>query len=191
MDRKYEQLTIMDVFILGKVLENMKLGRRLMEKLTGRKIRYIVYPKNNIISRRDGTQGIYMEIHIHEEARKVQNVRLFLCGEDKFRFGCPIYRFEDRCKELPQLKLDGGLLQIFVAYTDKLEEQVQDEDVRAFLYYMKNPKDKRTNFVKMLDDEVRRIKMNKLFKKEYEAMQREETEMQQRAYAQARKKGKK
>lgn len=187
MEKKYEQLTIMDAFILSKVLENQRLARHLMEKLTGMKIRHIVYPSRNIVERRDGTKGVYMEIHIRDKERSVCSVQLFLCEKDVFRAGLHVYHFENRCEEIPELTLEGGLHRIFVCLTEDLDKEGEDEEIKALLYYMKDAADRRTNHIKMLDNEVQRVKRNIQFRKEYEELLREETEAQQRAYAQAKR----
>lgn len=191
MNRKFDQLTIMDAFIMEKVLGNVKIGRRFMKHLIGKRIHHIVCPKNNIVKQKDGTTGVFVEIYISGKEKRVINVTLYLCREDKFGRGCPVYCFEEICKEAPDLKPIESAQQIYIVPTDNLEDKQLDEEIKAFLYYIKNPKDKRTNLIKMIDDEVRRIKMNKLFKKEYEEQQREETEKQQRIYAEICKRGKK
>lgn len=191
MEKKYETLTIMDAFMLSKVLMNQRLARHFMEKLTGMKIRHIVYPVKNIVERRDGTKGVYMELHLNDKERSVCSVQLFLCETDLFRAGLPVYHFENRCEEIPELTLDGGLHRIFVCLTEDIEKTEVDEEVKAFLYYMKDSQDKRTNHIKMLDSEVYRVRTNIQFRKEYEAIQREETEAKQKAYAQAKRDGNK
>lgn len=187
MEKKYEQLTIMDAFVLSKVLLNQRLARHFMEKFTGLRIRHIVYPDKNIVERRDGTKGVYMELHLHNKERSVCSVQLFLCEKDLFRAGLSIYHFKNRCEEIPELTLDGGLHRIFICITEDPERGEPDDEVKAFLYYMKDASDKRTNHVKMLDSEVCRVKTNVQFRKEYEAIVREETEARQRAYAEAKR----
>ncbi len=191
MEKKYEQLTVMDAFILSKVLENQRLARHLMEKLTGMKIRHIVYPPKNIVERRDGTKGVYMEMHLHNPERSVCSVQLFLCEKDIFRYGLHVYHFVNRCEEIPVLTLDGGLHRIFVCLSDDLEEEGGDEEIKALLHYMKDAADRRTNHIKMLDSEVRRVRQNIQFRKEYEELIREKTEIQQRVYAETKRGGNK
>lgn len=186
MDRKFEQLTMKDAFVLSKVMGNYKLARRLLEKLAGSKIRNIRHPKNNIVVRSDGTQGIRLEMHVFDEETKVQFVNLFIYTEDVFDGGRGIYRFEEQCVEIPGLTLESGEKRIFVCATPQTAEQEENEDIKAFLYYIMNPRDKRNNFVRMMDDEVRRVLHNSLYKKEYQRLLQEETEESQRIYARSR-----
>lgn len=190
MDRKFEHLTMKDAFMLSKVMGNYKLARRLLEKLTGSKIKNILHPKKNIVMRSDGTKGIRLEIHVFDEKTTVQFVNLFMYTEDIFGGGRGVYRFEEQCLEIPGLTLESGEKQIFVCATIQAAEQEENEDIRAFLFYIMNPTDKRNNFVKMLDDEVRRVRHNSLYKKEYQRLLQEETEENQRIFARNRQWGK-
>lgn len=188
MDKKFNELTISDAFILSKVMENYKVARRLMELLTGEKIVRIVYPKKNIICRKDGRKGICMELHRDDAQRSVQNIQLFFCEEDIFCGGYPIYRFEERCVQLPDIILKEGVVLLFVCVTKEPDKEDKNAGVSALAHYIKDSGDKRNNFIKMLDDEVRRVKSNPVYKKEYEALIRDETEQSQKAYARAVKK---
>lgn len=188
MEHKFEHLTIMDAYIFGKVVKNSKIAKRFMEKLIGKRIHHVVSPKQNSVYRKDGLQGICVEVHMADEQRTVQMVQIYLCAEDIFGHKKGVYRFVSKCEELPELILKECRQEIFVCATVEPENTTLGEDIKAFLEYMKNPKIQRNNLVKMLDDEVRRIKTNALYKKEYAALQREKTERQQRDFAQAYKK---
>lgn len=186
MDRKLEQLTLKDAFMLSKVMKNYKLARRLLETLTGYKIKNILHPKNTIVTRDDGMQGIRLEMHVFDEKTKVQFVNLFIYTEDIFGEGRSVYLFEERCVEIPELTLEHGERRVFVCATSQTAEQEANENVKALLYYIMNPKDKRNNFARMLDDEVRRVQHNSLYKKEYQRLLQEKTEENQRIYARSR-----
>ncbi len=183
MDRGYENLTIQDAFILSKVMANVKTAKRLMELLTGQKIYKIQYEKNNIVECIEGTKGISVELHMANAGQSVWKTELYLATRDVFKEGQAVYRFRERCNEVPRLELPGGVHRIFVCATQETTEMVKDEGMKAFLNYMLNPEEKGSNLVKMLDDEVKRIKANRTYEKEYRQMRYEETEASQREYA--------
>lgn len=183
MDRGYESLTIQDAFILSKVMANVKTAKRLMELLTGQKIYEIQYEKNNIVECVEGTKGISAELHMADAWQSVWKAELYLATQDFFKEGKTVYHFRERCDEVPRLELPGGIHRIFVCATQETVETVKDVGMKAFLNYMLNPVERGSNLVKMLDDEVKRIKANRTYEKEYRQMRYNETEASQRAYA--------
>lgn len=183
MDRGYESLTIQDAFILSKVMANVKTAKRLMELLTGQKIYKIQYDKNNIVECVAGTKGISVELHMADAGQSVWKTELYLVARDIFKEGRAVYHFRERCDGVPRLELPGGIHRIFVCATKESTETVKDEGLKAFLNYMLNPEERGSNLVKMLDDEVKRIKANRTYEKEYRQMRYEETEANQRDFA--------
>ncbi len=183
MDRGYESLTIQDAFILSKVMANVKTAKRLMELLTGQKIYKIQYEKNNIAECVEGIKGISVELHMADAVQSVWKTELYLVMRDVFKEGRAVYHFRERCDEVPRLELPGSVHKIFVCATQETSEAVKDEGLRVFLNYMINPEERGSNPVKMLDDEVKRIKANRIYEKEYRQMLYEETEASQRDFA--------
>ena len=183
MDRGYESLTIQDAFILSKVMANVKTAKRLMELLTGQKIYKIQYDKNNIVECVTGTKGISVELHMADAKQSVWKTELYLVARDIFKEGRTVYHFRERCDGVTRLELPGGIHRIFVCATKESTEIVKDEGLKAFLNYMLNPEERGSNLVKMLDDEVKRIKANRTYEKEYRQMRYEETEANQRDFA--------
>lgn len=183
MDRGYENLTIQDAFILSKVMANVKTAKRLMELLTGQKIYKIQYDKNNIVECVAGTKGISVELHMADAGQSVWKTELYLATRDVFKEGRAVYHFRERCDGVSRLELPGGIHRIFVCATKESAETVKDEELKAFLNYMLNPEERGSNLVKMLDDEVKRIKANRTYEKEYRQMRYEETEANQRDFA--------
>lgn len=183
MDRGYESLAIQDAFILSKVMANVKTAKRLMELLTGQKIYKIQYEKNNIVECVEGTKGISVELHMVDAKQSVWKTELYLATRDVFKEGRTVYHFRERCDGVSRLELPGGIHRIFVCATKETAEMVNDEGIRAFLNYMLNPEERGSNLVKMLDDEVKRIKANRTYEKEYRQMRYEETEASQRDFA--------
>lgn len=184
MDRKFEQLNVYDAFMLSKVMGNYKLAKRILEPLTGCKIKNIVCGKNNIVEGIDGKKGICLEAHIFGERSKKVFIHLFLYNEDIFGAGRGVYRFEERCVEEPEIALDKSTMQIFVCATVETAAKETNEEIQALLYYLLNPGERRSNSIKMLNDELRRIQKNTLYQKEYRRYLQEETEANQRIYAQ-------
>ena len=183
MDRGYESLTIQDVFILSKMMANVKTAKRLMELLTGQKIYKIQYDKNNIVECIEGTKGISVELHMADAGQSVWKTELYLVARDIFKEGRTVYHFRERCDGVTRLELPGGMHRIFVCATKDTAEMVNDEGLKAFLNYMLNSEERGSNLVKMLDDEVKRIKANRTYEKEYRQMRYEETEASQRDFA--------
>lgn len=183
MDRGYESLTIQDAFILSKIMANVKTAKRLMELLTGQKIYKIQYDKNNIVECVAGTKGISVELHMADAKQSVWKTELYLATRDVFKEGRAVYHFRERCGEVLRLELPGGIHRIFVCATKESTEIVKDEGLKAFLNYMLNSEERGSNLVKMLDDEVKRIKANRTYEKEYRQMRYEETEANQRDFA--------
>lgn len=185
MDKKYENLTIGDAFILSKVMANVKIAKRLMEKLTGRKIYKIEYEKNNIVEYGNEKKGISMVLYLADSAQSVRKTELYIGAEDIFGKGRAIYQFSERCTGVPGLELSGGISRIFVCATEESVTGIKDESLKAFLKYVMNPQERQSNLTKMLEDEVRRIKHNSVYEKEYRQLQHNEAEANQRAYAKA------
>lgn len=185
MDKKYENLTMCDAFMLSKVMANVKIAKRLMEKLTGTKIYKIEYEKNNIVEYGDKNGGISMVLHLADAVQSVRKIELYIVTEDIFGKGRAIYQFSERCNGVPGLELSGGISRIFVCATKESADGVKDEGLKAFLLYVLNPQERQSNLTKMLEDEVRRIKHNSAYEKEYRQLQHNEAEASQRAYAKA------
>lgn len=183
MDRGYESLTIQDAFILSKVMANVKTAKRLMELLTGQKIYKIQYDKNNIVECVAETKGISVELHMADAKQSVWKTELYLATRDVFKEGRAVYHFRERCDGVTRLELPGGVHRFFVCATKESTETVKDEELKAFLNYMLNSEERKSNLVKMLDDEVKRIKANRTYEKEYRQMRYEETEASQRDFA--------
>ncbi len=183
MDRGYENLTIQDAFILSKVMANVKTAKRLMELLTGQKIYKIQYEKNNIVECVVGTKGISVELHMADARQSVWKTEIYFVTTDFLKKGQAVYHFRERCDGVSRLELPGGVHRIFVCATKDTAEMVNDEGLKAFLNYMLNPEERGSNLVKMLDDEVKRIKTNRTYEKEYRQMRYEETEANQRDFA--------
>lgn len=183
MDRMFEQLTVFDAFMLSKVMGNHKLAKRLLEPLIGCKIRDVICPQCSIVERDDGKKGICLEVSTFSEKSKRIMIHLFLYTEDIFGAGRGVYRFEEQCVEEPGIVLDKGFMQIFVCATAGTAGKETNEEIKAFLYYLVNPGERRNNCIKMLNDELRRVRQNSQYKKEYRHYMQEETEASQRRYA--------
>ncbi len=182
MDKKFEQLTVTDAFLLGKVMNNHKIAVRLLGKLLGQKIHHIENLGNNIYCRKAGKQGVRLMLHMADEVRSVREVKLYLCDEDIFGKNRGVYCFVCRCDEA-DLILKDEAMHIFVCAFEGGAADELDKDIVDFINYMQNGNSEKNNFTKMIDDEVRRLRRNSAFRKEYEALQRAETERMQKKFA--------
>lgn len=183
MDKKYESLTIQNAFVLSKVMLNGRISKKLMEKLTENKIYKVSLDTNPWVKSVEGNEGIAVKLYMADLEQNIQDVELYVSDRDLFNRREAVYRFAEQCREVPDLRLQGSLQRIFVCATADTIGTVKDEDLKAFLCYVMNSEDKRSNLVKMLDDEVRRVKRNSVYAKEYRSRQQKKMEICQLEYA--------
>lgn len=187
MDNKFADLTICEPFMLSKMMQNERLARRLMEKLTGNTIYKVSCNQKYFITHARGCDGIVVELHLANLEQSVWRTELYITNRDVFGKGRPIYHFTERCREFPLLQLEEGMHRIFVCATEETVAMAKNEELKAILYYVLNADDRRSNLAKMLADELGRIKRNPTNAKLYRLMKWEETEAEQVAYAMRQK----
>ena len=183
MDNKFTDLTIREPFILSKIMQNERLARRLMEKLTGNTIFKVSCNQKYFVTHVRGCDGIVVELHLANLEQSVWRTELYITNRDVFGKGRPVYHFTERCREFPLLQLTEGMHRIFVCATEETIAMAKSEELKAILYYVMDADDRRSNFTKMLEDELNRIKRNPANAKVYRLMKWEETEAEQNAYA--------
>lgn len=107
---------------------------------------------------------------------------IFICTFDPFREGRHIYTFENRCLQENTLQLGDGTRKIFLNARGSLDDV--SEDIKAFLNYLVDQRVE-TAFVDRLDHEVKRVRENKEWRREYMTLQMKLDEV----YEEARKEG--
>ena len=186
MNKKFADLTICDAFLLSKIMRNERVAKRFLEKITNMKVYKIDADKNNTVEYREGTNGIRLTVHIANVLKSIWKVELYILKEDIFGQGKSIYHFAEQCRGIPTLELQKGAHRIFICATPETLEKTGDAELQALVAYILNCEEKRSNLTKMLDDEVRRVKHNSIYVKEYQRIQQEAVEASQREYARRR-----
>lgn len=203
----YENLTITNSFIFGKVMQEPSLCKHFLEKLLGIKIQKISYPEREkeigimpdghdvrLDVYADDTEDsmfnvemqAYMDRDIRKRSRYYQGVMdvnflkkgmdygelprsfvIFICNYDVFGLDKPIYAFENRCVQEDGLRLGDDAYRIFLCLTPHFADADIDEDIKAFLFYIKGIVKEDNQFIQRLDEELYNVKNNKLWRKEY------------------------
>ncbi|MBQ7766611.1 MAG: hypothetical protein IJ397_07210 [Lachnospiraceae bacterium] len=183
MNKKFAELTVCDAFLLSKIMQNERVAKRFLEKITNVKVYKIDADKNNTVEYREGTNGIKLTVHIANVLKSIWKVELYILKEDIFGQGKSIYHFTEQCRGIPTLELQKGTHRIFICATQETLEKTGDAELQALVVYILNCEEKRSNLTKMLDDEVRRVKHNSIYVKEYQRMQQNDMEASQREFA--------
>lgn len=203
----YENLTITNSFIFGKVMQDPGLCKHFLERLLGIKIQKISYPEREKeigilpeshdirldVFADDSAEGMfnvemqaYMDKNIEKRSRYYQGVMdvnflkkgidygelprsfvIFICNYDVFGLDKPIYMFENRSVQEDGLRLGDDAYRVFLCLTPHFAEADIDEDIKAFLFYIKGIVKEDNKFIQRLDEELQNVKNNKLWRKEY------------------------
>lgn len=92
---------------------------------------------------------------------------LFICLEDPFEDGFPVYTFENRCLECPDLVLDDGTKKIF--YNASSADKEENEELRALLNFVSSG-ESTDSFTDRLQNLISQIKQREANKTEYMEM---------------------
>ncbi len=93
---------------------------------------------------------------------------IFICTFDPFKKGRCVYSFENRCLQDMELSLEDGTGKIFLN-ADGTGDDISDE-LKAFLNYL-STKTVESDFVERLDQEVKRVRKNRKWRREYMTLQ--------------------
>ena len=89
---------------------------------------------------------------------------IFICLNDPFDRGLPLYHFSNKCRELPELSLNDEAFKVFInAQGNKAD---MSDDMKAFLQYFCNEKTY-SSLVKKIDAEVEKARNHKEWRNEY------------------------
>ena len=103
-----------------------------------------------------------------------QSFVIFICTFDVFGAGRHLYTFENICKEEPAILLGDGTTKIFLN-TQGTQDDVNLE-LKAFLNFVAGEKSE-DPFVRQLDEEIKHIKSNEEWRREYMTIQELNQEM--------------
>lgn len=114
-------------------------------------------------------------------------VIIFICTFDYFKEQLPVYTFENRCAELPELRLEDAAEKIFVN-PDSRREGI-DVDFHAFLDYLKGKKQMENSLVAEIEEAVKKARENKEWEVEYMSLQAFEMDIRREGRAEGRAEG--
>ena len=104
-----------------------------------------------------------------------ESIVIFICKFDPFGKGLSKYTFENICNENKELYLKDGTSKVFFNTKDYYKER--SEDAKSFLEYIEKETTSENNFVKKLEQKIRNIKENKVWRAEFMTLLMREQEI--------------
>ena len=105
-----------------------------------------------------------------------ESIVIFICKFDPFGEGLSKYTFENICNENKELYLKDGTSKVFFNTKDYYKER--SEDAKSFLEYIEKETTSENNFVKKLEQKIKNIKENKVWRAEFMTLLMREQENQ-------------
>ena len=99
---------------------------------------------------------------------KKNRIIIFLCSFDLFGKGYHQYTFQNYCKENKEIELGDESYKIFFNTKGTVDDV--SEEVKAFLNYLEGILSD-DEYIKELDEEVKKVKYNEKWRKEYMTLQ--------------------
>ena len=200
---KWEEIGISDDFMFGKVMQNPRLCKKLLETILGIEIEKIEYPElQKSIDITKEAKGVRLDVYVagedavfcvemqardtHELPRRAryygglidlnliekgvsykklnQSVVIFICPFDVFGKNRCRYTFENLCLEEKNLPLGDGTTKIFLNAMGTMDDV--SPELKSFLDYVAGKKND-DSFVKELDNEVRKVRESKEWRRDY------------------------
>ncbi len=200
---KWEEIGISDDFMFGKVMQNPRLCKKLLETILGIEIEKIEYPElQKSIDITKEAKGVRLDVYVagedavfcvemqardtHELPRRAryygglidlnliekgvsykklnQSVVIFICPFDVFGKSRCRYTFENLCLEEKNLPLGDGTTKIFLNAMGTMDDV--SPELKSFLDYVAGKKND-DSFVKELDNEVRKVRESKEWRRDY------------------------
>ena len=103
------------------------------------------------------------------------SIVIFICKFDPFGKGLSKYTFENICNENKELYLKDGTSKVFFNTKDYYKER--SEDAKSFLEYIEKETTSENNFVKKLEQKIKNIKENKVWRAEFMTLLMREQEI--------------
>ena len=104
-----------------------------------------------------------------------ESIVIFICKFDPFGKGLSKYTFENICNENKELYLKDGTSKVFFNTKDYYKER--SEDAKSFLEYIEKETTSENNFVKKIEQKIRNIKENKVWRAEFMTLLMREQEI--------------
>ena len=200
---KWEEIGISDDFMFGKVMQNPRLCKKVLETILGIEIEKIEYPElQKSIDITKEAKGVRLDVYVagedavfcvemqardtHELPRRAryygglidlnliekgvsykklnQSVVIFICPFDVFGKNRCRYTFENLCLEEKNLPLGDGTTKIFLNAMGTMDDV--SPELKSFLDYVAGKKND-DSFVKELDEEVRKVRESKEWRRDY------------------------
>jgi predicted transposase/invertase (TIGR01784 family) len=121
----------------------------------------------------------------HEYTELRNNYIIFICLNDIFKKGLPVYTFRNRCDEDPSVELEDCTIKIFLNASKC--DTIEDEELRTFMEYVKTGRSQ-SDYTDIINDLVQKARENPTWKREYmDAMM--DAVRQQREMREAEEKG--
>ncbi len=100
----------------------------------------------------------------HPYSKLKENIVIFICLDDLFKQGLPVYTFENVCRENNSVKLEDRTLKVF--YNCSSWRSVASKEQADFLKFMLTDKAE-SSLCKKLKEREKKIKMTARAQKEY------------------------
>ena len=104
-----------------------------------------------------------------------ESIVIFICKFDPFGEGLSKYTFENICNGNKELYLKDGTSKVFFNTKDYYKES--KEDAKSFLEYIEKETISENNFVKKLEQKIKNIKENKVWRAEFMTLLMREQEI--------------
>ncbi len=123
--------------------------------------------KKDIPKRSRYYQGM-IDLNLIEKGAKYSDLKrsfvIFICLADPFKRNLPVYRFTNRCDDLPELELNDEAYKVFVNATCTTEDI--SEDLKAFFDYLCKGK-VQGDFVRRIEGQVDKVRKHEEWRLEY------------------------
>ena len=169
MAKNYEELTITDDFMFGKVMEDKVLCHDLLECLLGQPVgelqdvqseRRFRYPSDGKPIRLD----VYTGDNEHTYDTEMQNLNHHTIEELELPKRSAKYSFENRCREESELVLSDGTEKFFFNCSCRSEDV--PEELRALYEYIQEGK-VNSELTGRLEEAVEKARRNEKWRSEY------------------------
>ena len=167
---KWEELSISNDFLFGKVMQNPKLCKELLQRiLPDLNIERIEYPElQKSINMDMDARSVRLDVYVKDEKEVVYDIEMQVSHTKELpkrsRYYQSIYTFANICKEDGSISMGDEAVKIFLNAKGTLDD-VSDE-LRAFLDYVAGKKPKNA-YVERLEEAVKEAKKNREWRHEY------------------------
>ena len=167
---KWEELSISNDFLFGKVMQNPELCKELLQRiLPDLNIERIEYPElQKSISMDMDARSVRLDVYVKDEKEVVYDIEMQVSHTKELpkrsRYYQSIYTFANICKEDGSISMGDEAVKIFLNAKGTLDD-VSDE-LKAFLDYVAGKKPKNA-YVERLEEAVKEAKKNREWRHEY------------------------